>query len=241
MAMRGRTLIAVTVLGLAAGLADNAQAQLSPQGIIGGITRPFRHMLGHLGHFPRSYRHRTAAAEPRSGTAPGNESVSPAGPRLGWTGPPAWASAYEDVLGFTFWPDDFAARLRSRGFDVIADTTSGRFDMPRNPARIATTGAAVRNDVSNDASKSGCGEGAGKRDNWPASRIEQTLQLSDTQHKTLARPQAAAMQSLKALKADCGASAELSPPERLDALVQALWAVRDAGIFIRLPLKGFYA
>ena len=238
--MRGRTLIALTVLGLVAGVADNAQAQLSPRGIIGGITRPLRQMLGHLGHFPRSYRHRTAAAEPRAGTAPANEPAPPPGSRLGWAGPPAWPSAYEDVLGFIFWPDDFGPRLRSRGFDVIADTISGRFDMPRNPARIATTGAAVRNDGSNDGSKSSCDEGVGKRDNWPASRIEQTLQLSDTRHDALAKLQAAAMQSLKALKTDCGASAELSPPERLDALVQALWAVRDAGIFIRVPLKSFY-
>jgi len=123
---------------------------------------------------------------------------------------------------------------------VIADTISGRFDMPRNPARIATTGAAVRNDASNDDSKNRCDEDAGKRDNWPASRVEQILQLSDTQHDALAKLQAAAMQSLKALKADCGASAELSPPERLAALVQDLWVVRDAGIFIRVPLKGFY-
>jgi len=33
---------------------------------------------------------------------------------------------------------------------------------------------------------------------------------------------------------------ELPPPERLSALVQTLWAVRDAGIFVRGPLKDFY-
>lgn len=50
--MRWRTTIVLGMLSAAIALPDIAQAQLSPQGIIGGITRPFRQILGHLGRYP---------------------------------------------------------------------------------------------------------------------------------------------------------------------------------------------
>lgn len=238
--MRWRTTIALGMLGATVATPDLAQAQFSPQGLMGGITRPFRQMLGHLGHYPRSHRHRTAAAESQAAAgAPSNEVPASAGARLGWAGPPAWANAYEDILGFTFWPDDYAPRLRGRGFDVIADTISGHFDTPRRADRVATTGSASGNDASNDGSKARCND-AGTRAVWPAARVEQILQLTDSEHEALEKLQAAVLQSMKPVKSDCGASAELSPPERLAALVQTIWVVRDAGISVRAPLKTFY-
>jgi hypothetical protein len=235
--MRARTTIALGMLGATLAAPDLAQAQFSPQGLMGGITRPFRLMFGHLGHYPRGHRHRTAAAtdSQAAATGPSNELPATAGARLGWAGPPAWANAYEDVLGFTFWPDDYAPRLRSRGFDVIADTISGHFDMPRRADRVATTGAAT----SNDSAKTRCDDAATQAV-WPAARIEQILQLTDSEHDALEKVQSAVVESVKPVKSDCGASAELPPPERLSALVQTIWAVRDAGISVRGPLKAFY-
>ena len=238
--MRWRTTIVLGMLGAAFATPDLAQAQFSPQGLVGGITRPFRQMLGHLGHYPRSNRHRTAAADAQAAaTAPSSERPATAGARLGWAGPPAWASAYEDILGFTFWPDDYAPRLRGRGFDVIADTISGHFAMPPRADRVATTGTATGNDASNGGSKTSCDEAATQAV-WPAARIEQILQLTDSEHDALEKLQSAVIESMKPVKSDCGASAELSPPERLGALVQTIWAVRDAGISARGPLKTFY-
>ncbi len=237
--MRWRTTIVLGVLGAAVAAPDFAQAQFSPQGLIGGITRPFRQMLGHLGHYPRNHRHRTAAADSQAAAAPSTEAPSAAGSRLGWAGPPVWASAYEDVLGFTFWPDDYVARLRSRGFDVIGDTISGRFEMPRRGERVATTGTAPGSDASNDGAKMQCDD-AGTQATWPASRVEQILQLTDSEHDALEKLQSAILQSMKSVKSDCGASADLSPPDRLGALVQTIWAVRDAGISTRAALNTFY-
>jgi hypothetical protein len=235
-AMRWRTTIALGMLGAAVASPDLAQAQFSPQGLMGGITRPFRQMLGHLGHYPRGHRPRTAAADSQAAAAaPSNETSASAGSRLGWAGPPAWATAYEDVLGFTFWPDDYAPRLRSRGFDVIADTISGHFDAPRRADRVATTGTAT----GNDGSKMGCSD-SGTQAVWPAARVEQILQLTDSEHEAVEKLQSAVVQSMQSVKSDCGASAELSPPDRLGALVQAIWAVRDAGISVHAPLKTFY-
>jgi hypothetical protein len=244
--MRGRTILLATLLVAAIAPSDTGYAQFSPQGVIGGITRPFRHMLGHLGHFPRG-RHRRAAIESRASapmpsrssvSTPTNETSAIARARLGWVGPPAWTNAYEDLVGFAFWPDEFAPRLRGHGFDVIADTITGRFDLPRM-ARTATTGAAVKNDA-DTASVERCGDSASIDNNWPATRVEQMLQLSDTQHAALEKLQEVVGQSAKAIRANCVRPVAGAPSDRLRALVQTIWTVRDAGVSMRQPLKNFY-
>ncbi len=235
--MRGRTTLLLAILSVAVPVHETAHAQLSPQGLVGGLTRPLRQMLGHLGHFPRGYRHRAANAESTAAAAePTNEPAPVVAPRLGWVGPPAWPTAFEDVLGFTFWADDYAQRLHSRGFDVIADTISGHFEVPRSAARTVTTGTAA-NDANNSIDR--CGDTSNTQANWPAVRIEQMLQLSDAQHEALEKLQATAGQSAKNIRADCRDPSALASPDRLRALVQTLWVVRDAGISMRAPLKNF--
>jgi hypothetical protein len=243
--MGARTAVVAGLLIAAVPLDSPAQAQLSPQGIIGGVTRPLRQMLGHFGHFPRSYRHRSSggaraaapAAAPAAALA-GRAAPGSVKSRLGRTGPAAWVTAYEEVLGFAFWPDDYGAQFRSRGFDVIADTITGRSDRVGTPTRVATTGTA-RND-GNDVSADQCNDASSADDKWPASRIEQLLQLSDGQRATLDKVQLAANDAVNTIKSNCRQTGELSPPDRLRALVQALWVVRDGDIAMRAPLKNFY-
>src|SRR5215470_8973187 len=240
--MRGRTIIIGGILTAAFLLPDVTRAQFSPQGIIGGITRPFRHALGQFRNYPRArHHHRTAtrASAGESRAAAAREIPGIAGSRLGWVGPPAWPTAYEDMLGFTFWPNEYATRLRGHGFDVIADTITGRFDLPRSLARTATTGSAVKNDSNNDGSMGQCLDTGNTETNWPSARIEQSVQPSGTQRAALEKAQTVVAQSIKNIKADCRAPAAFPPPERLRAFVQTLWAVRDAGVILREPLKEF--
>jgi len=237
--MHRHSIFVITTLSATILLPDASRAQLSPQGVIGGITRPFRQVLGHFGHFPRARHHRAVAAESRAaGFIPSNGTSASTGFRLGRVGPPAWPSAYEDMLGIAFWPDDYASRLRGRGFDVIADTITGRFDLPRPSARAATTGAAVRNDADNELSVERCGDTSSTKSNWPTAQVEQILQLSDTQHAALDKLQLATAQLVKKIRDDCRGSG--APPDRLRALVQTVWTLRDAGISVREPLKNFY-
>lgn len=233
--MVSRGVIFITVLGAALVIADAAQAQLSPRGIIGGITRPFRAMLGQFGHFPRHHRH-TATADRASGAAGSRESS--ASSDLRQAGPPAWPDAFENVVGFAFSPDEYAQELRGHGFDVIADTITGHFAV-RQPAHTAsTTGTTVQDDTGNNASASSCDTSV-TRNNWPAARIEQLMQLKDAQHDALDKLQAAVNQSAKSIVGDCRSSGTPAPPDRLKMLIQSLWTVRDSGIFVREPLKNF--
>jgi hypothetical protein len=143
------------------------------------------------------------------------------------------------MLGFTFWPNEYAPRLRGHGFDVIADTITGRFDLPRSLARTATTGSAVKDDSGNDGAMGQCVDTGNTETNWPSARIEQSVQLSGAQRAALEKAQTVVAQSIKNIKADCRAPAAFPPPERLRAFVQTVWAVRDAGISLRGPLKEF--
>src|SRR6476660_1570437 len=107
-------------------------------------------------------------------------------------------------------------------------------------AAAASTGAAVKNDSNNESSVDQCGDFPNTGSNWPAARVEQILQLSDAQHESLEKMQMAVAQSIKNIRADCRGSGTLAPPDRLSALVQTLWTVRDAGISMRGPLKNFH-
>lgn len=227
--MIGRGVVLAAMLGSAVVVTDAAHAQLSPRGIIGGITRPFRVMLGRFGHFPRHHRHSVLAEQAPNDAASRNSSATTG---LGQTGSAAWPNALEDIVGFTLSPDEYARELREHGFGVIADTITGHFVPRPSTPTAATTGSAVQNDAGNG---SPC-HSSSNQNNWPAARVEQLMQLKDVQHDALDKLQAAVNQSAKTI--DC-LDAASAPPDRLRMLVQALWTVRDAGTSIRTPLKNF--
>jgi hypothetical protein len=145
--MRGRTILLIALLAILGLLPDVANAQLSPQGVLGSVTRPFRQMLGRFGHYPRRHYYRTAQQDRRHEARLSGSKAAPGqgGPRLTGVGPIAWPTAFEDVLGYTFWPNSYAAEIRGRGFDVITDSLTGT---PRGAAtaRATTTGATVQSD-----------------------------------------------------------------------------------------------
>ncbi len=232
--MRGRI---IALLGTLASLAlgHAAQAQLSPGGIIGGLTAPFRAILGHHHrHYPRfHHRHESRTSQPqetRSTAAANHSSVSEGARPANLQGDclAAWPKAYDQALGFVFWPDDYAAQFRARGFDVIADTISGRRSAPRVARLASTTGAAVLDDTA-------------KEEHWPSDQIKGALQLTDAQHDALEKLQTAVAQSNRSIEGSCQDAKLATAPDRLAGLVSTLWAVRDGENSIRGQLQDFYA
>ncbi len=189
-----------------------------------------------MGHHPRHHRGhhergQTATAEP-----------GPAAPALlGLVGPFVWPRAYEDLVGYTLWPNDYAGSFRGHGFDVIADTVEGNFDLDAlsdgKMASSATNGTAIADSAT---AANPCALGAATQADWPIARIEQVAQPTKAQQQALDKLRTAMSTAIKNLKDSCRDSTALAPAERLQAMVQRLWAVRDAGIFVREPLKDFY-
>ena len=156
-------------------------------------------------------------------------------PHLANVGLAAWPSAYEDVLGYTFWSSDYAGQIRAHGFDVIAAAIIGPAS-GRELARVATTGSVPNDsratqacDQSNDADVA-----------WPISQLEQTPRLNDAQRDALGKMRTALAESINTVRANCRDLTALPPLDRIKATVQEIWAVRDAGIYVRAPLKVFY-
>lgn len=230
--MRGRfTLLIVLLAAAAAALPQPSQAQFSPRGIIGAFTHPLRSMLGRFGHFPHRRHSREASAEQDT-----HQAKTPSA-QFGDVGPSGWSRAYEDIVGFTFWPGRYAGQIRVHGFDVVADalTSPGRGpEVARN-----TTGAAMQSDSNGNAADA-CGPPPTARVEWPASQIEQDGKLDDAQRAALGKMQDAVNQAIKTVKSGCRDVRGLPPLDRLKATVQELWTARDAGIYIRAPLKDFY-
>ncbi len=228
--MRWQKILLIVMLAAAMMLPEAGQAQFSPRGIIGAFTHPLREMLGRFGHL---HRHRSREASAAQEAHQTQTSTT----QFGDSGPAGWSSAYEDIVGFAFWPGRYAAHLRAHGFDVVADALTG----PGEITEVArsTTGAAVQND-SNGNPAQGCFEPADSKLEWPASQIEQATKLDNMQRAALVKLRTAVAQSVKTLKAGCRDLKARLPFDRLKATVQELWAVRDAGIYIRAPLKEFY-
>lgn len=226
--MRGQKTFLIILLAAAMALPEAAQAQLSPRGIIGTFTHPLRSMLGRFGHFPRRHPSYTAQEQRSSGSPPA---------QFGDAGPAGWPSAYEDIVGFTLWPGRYAGQIRAHGFDVIA----GALMSPGPGPELArnTTGAAVQSDSNGNAADA-CGPPAAAQIEWPASQIERDGKLDDTQRAALGKLQTAVSEAIKTIKTGCRNLHALPPLERLKVTVQELWAVRDAGVTVRAPLKAFY-
>ena len=227
-AKRGIMLIAV-VVAVAALSPGTAHAQFAPREIFGAITSPFRHLLGRFGHFRHYYhgghgRERSAGASAAADKAPGPA----AGTRFSLLGPPAWPGAYADVIGYVFWPKDYAQETQDRGFDVIAETISGPIAAAH---RASTTGAA-------GATAASCNVAAGSQD-WPQAQIEKTVALSDQQKQALGKVQARFEQSTKNLKVDCRDANDIAPTDRLGSLIDAIWAIRDTDLSLREALRTF--
>ncbi len=226
--MRGQKILFIVLLAAATALPQAAQAQFSPRGIIGALTHPLRSMLGRFGHFPRGHR---PGAEREA-----HQAGSPSA-QFGDAGPAGWPSAYQDIIGFTFWPERYAGPVRAHGLDVVADALMSVGHGPEVARN--TTGAAVQND-SNGNDAEACGQPSGAQIEWPASQIELDGKLDDAQRAALGKLQTAVSEAIKTIKTGCRDLHALPPLDRLKATLQELWAVRDAGIYVRAPLKAFY-
>lgn len=234
--MRRPTIIVIGLVAATALVPAAAEAQfaLSPRGIFGAVTAPLRGMIERLPH-PSIHRHRSG----RAAAAPSRQQEATEEPsKFGRTGPLAWPTAYEDVLGYTFWPNDFGPDFREHGFGDIVATLVGPLDLPApvvgTASRRETTGAAA------DTAATACDEVKVDQGNWPAAQIGETVQLTPAQHGALDTLQATTVEAIKSIKSGCHEQTTLAPRQRLAAMVQRLWAVQNAGIRIRADLKAFY-
>jgi hypothetical protein len=157
-------------------------------------------------------------------------------------GPLAWPTAYEDVVGFAFWPQQYGQRLRQHSVGDVLNTlfkpgalaSRTRAEM----TRVAT--ASNRPGTAAGAAAGDCGDGSIVDANWPKAQIEHAIQLTPTQREALDELGAAVAKAAAAVKTNCRDEVAMPPVERVRAMQNTLWMVRDAAILIRTPLARFY-
>jgi hypothetical protein len=186
-------------------------------------------------------RGRDASRPGRSAPRPAPAQTTPE--HFGVVGPPTWPNAYEDILGFTLWPDKYGERLRAHG---IGDVMSALFaPVERTAGRGGQATARTRADdaTRSDAvgASSTCTSSPPASSNWPAKPIEQAMELSDLQRAALEQLRTAVNDGVAAIRAAaCRDEAGSNSAERLHAMQHTLWAVRDAAMLVRAPLINFY-
>jgi LTXXQ motif family protein len=180
------------------------------------------------------------------GPAPPADQASPparAQSRLGRVGPPAWPTAYEDVVGFTLWPKEYGERLRVHGIGDLLSTafaTSASVAARTEPNKTRQARADGNAPVTNAQVAISCGSVDLTSADWPIAEITSAMELTDAQRATLDQFKTALSDAVSSIKSTCRDDTNLAPVERVRLMQNALWAVHDAAQLIRKPLTKFY-
>jgi hypothetical protein len=237
---------AAAIAGTAAAAAAPAEATTTGAAPVQAANAPDNWDAGAVPLPPPAPPQRNAALEaPSDETRARAREPSRAQPRLGAVGPPAWPTAYEDVIGFTLWPKEYGQRLRAHGIgDVLATAlapdASITARMRPNKVQQARADEATGASDSDAPLAASCGSVDLTSTDWPIAEIEKAIEPNDAQRATLDRLKTALSDAVSSIKSACRNDANLAPVERLRAMQNTLWAVHDAAQFIRAPLAQFY-
>jgi hypothetical protein len=158
---------------------------------------------------------------PTAGTERARPVLPPSVAPSGWVGPLYWPYGSDDLFDYAFQPagadDRFWARNGGDLTDAIfmrgGDAKAGWADM--------------------------CGSRRGGTNSW-IDPIEYAVEPTDAQHPALDALQAALVKAGNGIKVACpAADTRANPVQRLDAMTDRLWAMRQAVVLIRMPLETF--
>jgi hypothetical protein len=130
-----------------------------------------------------------------------------------------FASIDDDFFGYVFAPSSYDTKLWSHGErDMILTVfNKGSTSAPPN-----------------------CGDQGTKRAAPLIDRIEQATRPNEEQHAALRELQAALSKAFDEIRTTCRDVAPITPTARLKAMQERLFAIRDAGLSIRIALAKFY-
>jgi LTXXQ motif family protein len=250
-------ILGVVIFSLIAPAPADARPRFGPAAVLGVFT-------GMLGGFRPSFgHHRRSVARPSNdqrGDDPprverrpaASANLDRAGPILDRGGPVFWPSASADLVEYVFFPKGKDDRFWAYGIGAIVD---GAFSISdADDARVLQARASIRKEdlVNKDGdtvlpakepeSSAGlCGnEGEAAIADGLVERIEQTIQPREAQRDVLEQLRTAVTQAVERIKAACPAAMPANPAERLKAIQDRIWAMRNALLTLRLPFEKFY-
>jgi hypothetical protein len=181
---------------------------------------------------------------------------------IAWAGPVFWPYAYSDIFDYTFWPAAYDDGYFAVAYDDFIDTVFwgpdspyvedyAYADMPAGTGGIPreTTGsrnpreniARDRAPVSEQTVRALCGDPDKGVTAWPFADIEKSVQPTPEQRALLDEMKQAAAQAAEAFKNSCGGTYAMTPPGRLQAMMNRVSATLEAVRIVKPPLEKFYS
>ena len=243
--MRASRLILVSTLLVSTAFSTTAPARPRIPGIFGAVLGGMvGGVLGmrHYHHYVGRYRGapHVAAATPNDQRSDAEQPATTAsiGGQIALPGPLYWPNLADDVVDYVFWPSGNDDRFWSFGYGDVVD---GALRPPgrEQTARRGRTGTTTASGT--DLAAGPCaGQPAGQSADALISRIEDTIQPTDTQKPLIAELRDAAQHGLDYIDTACPADRPQTPTARLDAMEDRLWAARQTLLITRAPLQKFY-
>jgi hypothetical protein len=246
-AMRlGRTVIVSALALMFASSFDATPAQAQDPGrMLRPLTAPLRMILRGVprARQPRAYRtpraNRDTAGER---TRAGGRRLAAAAPAAFW--PIAAPDAFEDMIGYAFWPQEYGRQFWSHGpRDILRAMTAPAAafaalddDPPpraRLPALVSSAHAAP-----ND--RAICIARVKDQAMRPLDRVADTIRLTPEQQQGLETLRSHVRDAIDAEAAACRGDLPATQPERLRAMIDGLWAMRYAEFRIHPALETFH-
>ena len=252
--MRHGTLMLFSAL-LAAlpALPTPAEAQ-SPRRVLGPLGAPVGMMMRAL---PRpQYRHRlhrtpravhrdratpretptVARSDPRRQAALG----AAAGAIAFW--PIAAPDAFEDMLGYAFWPREYGRQFWSHGpRDIMQAMTAPTAAYAPAAGADGRLPRLVSSANANEDNRAICVARVKENAMRPLNRIAEAITLDADQLQKLDHLRATVRTAIEAETAACRHDIPATQPQRLRAMIDGLWAMRYAEFRIRPALATFHA
>src|SRR5262245_25096064 len=213
-------------------------------GVLGGVRPAFRHHRRSVARPSSDQRgDDTPRAERRPAAATAN--LERSGPAF-WSGPVFWPSASVDLVEYVFTPKGMDDRFWAYGIGAIVDGAFASSD-PDDARVLQARASAGKDDETTspakepDPSAGLCSNEGGRAiADGLIERIEQTIQPRDDQRDVLEQVRTAVRQAAERIKAACPAAVPANPEERLKAIQDRIWAMRDALLTLRLPFEKFH-
>jgi hypothetical protein len=242
-------ILGAVALSLAAPSMTNARPRLGPAVVLGVLTAPLGAIFGSSRH---SFRHHRQSA-----TRPSDDrrrAEARAERRLVAGALPAtaalvfWPDASADLVDYLFFPKGKDDRFWAYGYRTIVQAAFAAPDgddvrAPRSQSVASkdghVTAPAKEPDGSAAADLCGIGAAAGDADAL-IGRIEQAIGPTASQREVLEQLRAALAQAIERIESACPTAMSASLTERLQAIQDRIWAMRDALLMLGLPFEKFY-
>ena len=262
--MRRWTLPVVSAVALSLAVPSTADARLrfGPGAVLGAMAGV---MFGGFRHSARHHRHKAVhASASQSGVArrqrrhaAGLARAAAGAPLAAANAPQSPPEVSRERSAAMFWPDAAADladyvlfangndRFWSYGYDTIV---AAAFAAPAGGDQRAPRGRPAASQLSDAASQAKtplastdlCGATTANADAL-MERIERAVSPNASQRDALEQLRRALAQAIERIAATCPAVVPASLAERLNAIQNRIWAMRDALLTIRLPFEAFYA